>query len=239
LRGARVASPTMRRLLTVGPAALATAFAMATPQAASAKVVELGGKIPPNQVSCPASCQAITRVTAYQTRAGDIRNPFVIPRAGRLVAFTVRLGVPTPQQVTFFQEESGFGEPRVQLSVLRRGTRRRTRRDHRLLARSEVFDVAPFFGSAPTFVLDRPIKVGRGNIAALTVPTWIPSLAVGLAGNFGWSSSRTSRCKDVSQRAQQTELMSVRVFGCAYSTARMYYTVTYIPDNRPRVKAPT
>ncbi len=203
------------------------------PQAASAKVVELGSKIPRSAVSCPANCQAITRVTAYQLRAGDIRDPFAIPRAGKIVAFTVRLGAPTAEQLRFFKQDSGFGEPRVQLSILRKGDRRRTRRDHRLLAQSQLFDVEPFFGSAPTFVLERPIKVAKGNIAALTVPTWIPSLAVGLAPTVRWSSSRRRTCDNVTQRAQQTRLMSVKTFGCTYRTARMYYTVTYIPDNRP------
>jgi hypothetical protein len=206
------------------------------PSVASAKVVELGSKIPAAQVSCPVNCQAITRVTAYQQRAGVIQDPFVIPRAGKIVAFTVRLGAPTAEQIRFFQSDSGFGDPKVQLSILRKSKHRKTRRSHRLLAQSDVYDVQDFFGTAPTFVLDKPIRVRKNYIAALTVPTWAPSLAVGLAQNFGWTSSRQSRCKNVSQRAQQTRLMSVAVFGCSYFTARLYYTVTYIPDNRPAPK---
>jgi hypothetical protein len=219
----------MKRLLLFA----ATCLVLLLPSAASAKVVELGSKIPTSQVSCPVNCQAITRVTAYQQRAGAIDDPFVIPRAGKIVAFTVRLGAPTPEQVRFFKSDSGFGEPQVQLSVLRKGKRRKSKRNHRLLAQSDVYDVEDLFGTAPTFVLDKPIRVRKGHIAALTVPTWAPSLAVGLAQNFGWLSSRSSRCKNVSQRAQQTRLMSIEVFGCSYFTARLYYTVTYIPDNRP------
>lgn len=224
--------PKMKRSLLIG--VISGAFLL--PASASAKVVELGSKIPVAQVSCPANCQAVTRVTAYQVRAGEVRDPFVIPRAGRIVGFTVRLGTPTPEQLTFFKRDSGFGEPRVQLSILRPGKRRRTRREHRLLAQSETFDVEQFFGSAPTFVLDRPIRVRKGHVAALTVPTWIPSLAVGLARDFGWRSSRPGRCRNVSQRAEQTRLMSVKTFGCSYLTARLYYTVTYVPDNRPMAR---
>ena len=219
----------MKRLLTIGAAALA----VATPQAASAKVVELGGKIPRAQASCPANCQAIGRVTGYQGRAGAVRDPFVIPRAGKIVAFTIRLGQPDANQRQFFQDLYG-GPPQVRLSILRQGTRRRTRREHRLVAQTKAFRVDSFFGGAPTFVLDEPLKVTRKTIAAITVPTWVPAFAVGLPRDHWWRSSRQRRrCDNVSQRAQQTRLMSVKVFGCTYFTARLYYTVTYIPDNRP------
>ena len=218
----------IKRLLTLGIAAAAAAV----PQAASAKVVELGGKIPKAQVSCPANCQAIGRVTGYQGRAGAVRSPFVIPRAGKIVAFTIRLGQPDANQRQFFQDLYG-GPPQVRLSILRQGKGRK-RLEHRLLAQTEAFRVDSFFGGAPTFVLDEPLEVTRKTIAAITVPTWVPAFAVGLQRDHWWRSSRQRRrCDNVSQRAQQTRLMSVKVFGCTYFTARLYYTVTYIPDNRP------
>ena len=219
----------MKRLLTIG----AAAAAFAVPQAASAKVVELGEDIPRARVSCPAECQAIGRVTGYQGRAGGVRDPFLIPRAGRIVAFTIRLGQPDANQQQFFQDLYG-GPPQVRLSILRQGKTRRKRLEHRLVAQSEAFRVDSFFGGAPTFVLDEPLKVTRKTIAAITVPTWVPAFAVGLPRHHWWRSSRERRrCDNVSQRAQHTRLMSVKVFGCTYFTARLYYTVTYIPDNRP------
>ncbi len=218
----------MKRLLTIGIAVMA----VAAPQAASAKVVELGGKIPQAQASCPANCQAIGRVTGYQGRAGAVRNPFLIPRAGRIVAFTIRLGRPDANQRQFFQDLYG-GPPQVRLSILRPGTGRK-RLEHRLIAQTEAFSVEDYFGGAPTFVLDKPLKVSRKTIAGISVPTWVPAFAVGLPRDHWWRSSRQRRrCDNVSQRAQQTRLMSVKVFGCTYFTARLYYTVTYIPDNRP------
>lgn len=219
----------MKRALII----VAAALAVAMPQAASAKVVELGSKIPRAQVSCPANCQAIGRVTGYQGRGAGVRDPFVIPRAGKIVAFTIRLGEPDTNQRQFFQDLYG-GPPQVRLSILRRGATRRTRLQHRLVAQTEAFRVDRFFGGAPTFVLDEPLKVARKTIAAITVPTWVPAFAVGLRRDHWWRSSRQRRrCDNVSQRAQQTRLMSVKVFGCTYFTARLYYTVTYIPDNRP------
>ena len=222
----------MKRSLLVG---LVTA-AVVLPASASAKVVELGSKIPSAQVSCPLNCQAVGRVTGYQGRGGTVEEPFVIPRSGRIVAFTVRLGSPDDNQRRFFEDLYG-GPPQIRLSILRRSTKRGQTRNHRLLAQSPAFRLDEFFGTAPTFVLDEPIKVKRKNIVGITVPTWAPAFAVGLKRDHWWRSSRAlRRCDNVSQMAQQVRLMTVRVFGCTYFTARLYYTATYIPDNRPLAK---
>lgn len=219
----------MKRSLLIWVAAAAVLL----PSTASARVVELGSKIPPAQVSCPMSCQAVGRVTGYQGRGGEVTDPFVIPRAGKIVAFTIRLGSPDANQRRFFEDLYG-GPSQVRLSILRRGTRPKTKRTHRLLAQSPAFRLDQFFGTAPTFVLDKAIPVTRNNIVAITVPTWAPAFAVGLKRDHWWRSSRQSRrCDNVSQRAQQDTLMSEKIFGCTYFTARLYYTATYIPDNRP------
>jgi hypothetical protein len=218
----------MKRALLTGT----VLAALALPQAASAKVVELGSDIPRATVSCPANCQAIGRVTGYQGRGGPKRNPFLIPRAGKIVAFTIRLGNPDATQERFFQDLYG-GPPQVRLAILRKGERRATRNNHRLLAQSPAFRLDAYFGTAPTFVLDKPLRVSRKNIVAITVPTWAPAFAVGLARDHWWRSSRQAkRCENVRQAAHQTRLMSVKAFGCTYFTARLYYTATYVPDNR-------
>ena len=218
----------MKRVLLTGT----VLAALAVPQAASARVVELGSDIPRTAVSCPANCQAIGRVTGYQGRGGTKRSPYVIPRAGKIVAFTIRLGSPDATQERFFQDLYG-GPPQVRLSILRKGERRKTRDNHRLLAQSPAFRLDAYFGTAPTFVLDKPLRVSRKNIVAITVPTWAPAFAVGLQRDHWWRSSRRAkRCENVRQAAQQTKLMSVKTFGCTYFTARLYYTATYVPDNR-------
>ena len=204
--------------------------ALALPQAASARVIELGSDIPATAVSCPANCQAIGRVTGYQGRGGAKRDPFVIPRNGRIVAFSIRLGQPDATQERFFEDLYG-GPPQVRLSILRQG--REKKKVHRLLAQTPAFRLDPYFGTTPTFVLDEPLRVRRKQIVAITVPTWAPAFAVGLQRDHWWRSSRTAkRCENVRQRAQQTKLASRKTFGCTYRTARLYYTATYVPDNR-------
>ena len=202
---------------------------------AQARVIELGADAAPADVaaSCPENCQAIGRVSGYMGRSGKGANPFQVPRDGKLVAFTVTLGKPDANQVNFFTDLYG-GPPQVRISVLRRGDKRRTRLNHRLMRQSPTFRVNRFFGSSPTFVFDRPMKVSKGNIVALTVPTWAPAFAVNQPRSNWWRSSRAKgQCDNVSQRAAQGRVGGVRVYGCTYFRARLLYTVTYVPDPRP------
>jgi hypothetical protein len=217
------------------------AAALALPHAASARVIEIGSGGTEASPSCPAQCEVLYRVTAYPGRIGAGRKPYVIPRDGWVVAFTVRLGKPTAEQLRYFSQDPpagqlGFGDPAVRLSLLRKGKKRSNRNDHRLMAQSALRRVRRLLGSKPTFVLRRPIRVRRGWIAAITTPTWAPLFAVGLPRSNWWRSSRRrGRCGTTSALAPpaaQQQLLSVFTWGCGYFTTRPLYTVTYIPDNR-------
>ncbi len=218
--------------------ALAAAV-LALPAGAQAKVIELGaGGSPPAASNCPNDpCVAAYQVTAYQGRSGSLKNPFVVPRAGKIVAFTVSLGKLTPTQIEFFNGRFG-DDPQVQLSVLRRSTKKGKKGNHRLMRQSEVYDVTRFLGSTPTFALDEPIVVGKDARVALTVPTWAPVLdTVDLARSDWW---RASRAKDdcgkddkLSPPSVQNEVGEVVDYQCTYFNSRLLYTATYIPDPKP------
>jgi hypothetical protein len=219
----------------------AMALTLGLAQPASARVVELGA-LPGSTVkpSCPADpCEAAVRVTAIQGRqAGGRKNPYYIRRDGYIVAFTVQLAKPSDEQMAFFNDNFDT-PPQVRLSVLRRGDKRKTRLNYRLLAQSDVYDVDKYLGSSPTFVLDQPMRVKKTNWIGITVPTWAPIFANNLTNADWWRSSRAKgRCeppKSLDQFAMQ-ELREVNVFGCTYHGARMMYTATYVPDPKPTVK---
>jgi hypothetical protein len=203
--------------------------------AATARVVELGAEVDPvAKPSCPENCQGLGFVTGYMGNAGKGSNPMMVPRRGKIVAFTIALGKPNAEQLDFFEDLYG-SPPSVRLSILRKGKKRRTRLTHRLLRQSPVFRVDRYLGSTPTFALDAPIKVSKGHIVALTVPTWVPAFAVGLPRSNWWRASRRKgRCDNVSQRAAQQSIGSVVTFGCTYHEgARLMYSATYIPNPRP------
>lgn len=218
--------PDVRTMRTLPTLLLALIALLALPQAAGARVIELGEVEDPPAASCPADCQVIGRVSGYQVRAGSVRNPYEVGRRGKIVAFSVTLGKPNREQETFFNDLFGT-PPTVQLTILRPGTRRR----HRLTGRSEVFEVKPYFGSQPTFALSRPLTVRRGYVVALTTRSWAPVFAVGQAQTDVWRSSRDpDRCDDVRQEAAHDVRGSLRTYGCIYRTARLLYTASFVPD---------
>lgn len=213
--------------------------ALALPTAAQSRVVELGaGAQPPAASNCPEDpCVAAYQMTAYQGRSGTLKNPFVIKRAGYIVGFSVALGKLTASQIEFFNGRFGQ-DPQVQLSILRRSTRKGKLGNHRLMAQTPIYDVGAFLGSAPTFALAKPLRVGKDARVALTVPTWAPVLdTVDLAGSNWW---RASRPKDacgkgdqLSPPSVQEEIKSIVDYGCTYFKSRLLYTAVYIPDPRP------
>jgi hypothetical protein len=214
------------------------AAAMAVPSSASARIVELGGTADAAALNCPgttdAPCVAAVRMTGYQGRSsGGPKNPFYIRRDGVLVAFTVQLAKPTAEEINFF--EDNFGTPSTaRISLLRRGSTRKKRLDHRLINQSERFGLDSYFGSTPTFAFDRPIPVKKGNWIALTVPTWAPLLSTNLARSNWWRSSRPKGSCEPPKSLEQfalEDLREVAKFGCTYHGARLLYSVTYIPSN--------
>jgi hypothetical protein len=227
----------MKRFLLL-TSALAATFAALAP-AASARIIELGSRADAASLNCPGTtespCVAAVRMTGYQGRAsGGPKNPYYIRRNGHLVAFTVQLAKPTPEEVNFFN--NNFGTPSTaRISVLRRGDTRKTRLQHRLITQSERVSLNRYFGSKPTFVFDRPIPVKEGNWIALTVPTWAPLLSTNLSRTNWWRSSRAKGSCEPPRSLRQfamEDLREVNQFGCTYNGARLLYTVTYVPSNR-------
>ena len=229
----------MKRILL--PTLILLAAALLAPAGASARIVELGAEATAVTPSCPANpCTVAVRVTGLQGRAaGGPKNPYYIRRNGTIVAFSITLGSPTPEQITSF--EDSFGSPAaVRLAVLRRGDTRRTRLNYRLLKQSDDYELDDYFGSSPTFALDEPLRVRKGNWIGVTIDTWAPMFARDLTRQDWWRASRArGSCEGEASLEQFAieDLREIATFGCTYSTARLLYTVTYIPDNRPTVPA--
>src|SRR5215211_2520720 len=92
----------MTRRLLAG-ALLAAGLAVALPATADARLEEIGKLERGVQGSCPRTCLAI-------------------PRDGRIVAWTVSLGKPGPNQTKFFNERLG-GESQAALAILQPGAK--------------------------------------------------------------------------------------------------------------------
>jgi hypothetical protein len=212
----------------------AAAALAAVPAVASAEIIEVGAVQPASPPSCPARpCLAVSRTTGYQAKVGPTRSLMTIPKTGRIVAWTIALGNPGAQQTTFFNQRLG-GESEAQLTIL--NPRRRLR--SRAVAQGEPQKLQPYFGSTVQFPLERSIRVRKGWLVALTVPTWAPALAVGLGADTSWRASRgRGKCEDTSNQTAQLAANQLAQYFCLYRTARLTYSATLIPDP-PRPPAP-
>jgi hypothetical protein len=213
------------RLIVVAGAVL-VALTCAAP--ASARIIEIGATAAQATPTCPSSpCLAVSRTTGYQAKVVDSRAAYVVPRNGRIVAWTISLGSPDQRQIEFF--EDNYGEASAQLTILRRGTRL----FHRVIGQSPVQQLQPYFGQSVQFPLASSIRVRRGQVVALTVPTWAPALTQLLADGSSWRASRAKdTCSDTDSHTAQTRMGQRTQYRCLYR-ARLTYSATLITDPRP------
>ena len=61
---------------------------------------------------------------------------------------------------------------------------------YKLVSQSPLEVLNPYFGSTVIFALDHPLTVLRGQVVALTIPTWAPMFAFNVAEENTWRGSR-------------------------------------------------
>ncbi len=210
----------------VGPASAAKK----RPKAPSPKLVVLGASAQTAQPACPASpCQAIGRVTGFQRKIGNASNVFVAPFDGKVVAWSLKLSAPTDTQKKFFNDFYG-GDPSARLAVLK--PLKKSPGAYKLKSQTPVEPLDGLLGTTTTFTLRAPLTVRTGQIVALTVPTWAPVFAIGLAKNNSWLASRkTGKCTnpdDIKAGFAQEALGGQRRYACNYNTARLLYSATVV-----------
>jgi hypothetical protein len=195
------------------------------PAVALAMLADVGTVKPDAAPSCPARpCLAVSRTTGFQAKVGTSRGTHVIPRDGRIVAWSIALGKPGKKQTAFFNEKLG-GEPVAQITIL--NPRRKLR--YRAVAQGEPQKLTPYFGQTVQFPLVKSIPVKKGQIVALTVLTWAPALAVGLGGDTSWRAARPKgKCEDTQAQTAQTQPNQLAQYYCLYRTARLTYSATLV-----------
>jgi hypothetical protein len=234
-------------LAVASVAALAVALSSVGGAGAAAPqhVVTLGQTSSMPAPSCPATptsdCQAVGKVTGFQTMVAGQKNVFKAPADGRIVKWSIRLSQPSstpaavgqPSELQFFNDFYGT-PPKAGIAILRRvGTSSPPR--FRLLRQSPVEDLTEFMSAkktTTTFVLSAPLRVRAGDIVGLTIPTWAPAFAVNIASNNAWRASRApARCNGADNiklsRPHQT-VRQIRAYGCLYKSARLLYTAGFI-----------
>lgn len=179
--------------------------------------------------SCPElPCQAIGSVTGFQVSNGQTRLPFRVPNDGRIRSWTLTLAQPTNSQRSFFNGFFGT-PPQARLAILRRVPGTNPPR-YNLRRQSSVKVLTPYLGQTVRFGSN--LKVQKGDIVGLTVPTWAPAFAQDLTSNNVWRASRApgtcTNSTDIRQGEPQEKPNRRATYGCKYSTARLLYTATLV-----------
>jgi hypothetical protein len=169
---------------------------------------------------------AVSRTTGFQVKVGTARSVVSAPRAGTIVAWTVMLGKPNATQIKFFDTNEG-GEASAGIAILR--PQKKVKLGYQLIAQSPIVKLEPYFGQTAQFPLEKTLVVKKGDVIALTVPTWAPTLALGFANTTSWRASRPkTQCSSTGSQSTQTQIGGTVQYYCLYSTARLTYSATLI-----------
>jgi hypothetical protein len=237
----------LHALIWLAPAAL-LATALMLPTAASAAVVQVGQtKSPITAPACPkgtssSSCKIVLeRTTAIQTKSDGVARPAVVKQDGWIVAFTVGLSRLSSDATTVHGLLHGLdsaygGTPQLALTVLKPGAHGA----YTVRAQSGSYHLIPFLGQVLTEPLSLPPKfsaftalpVKKGDVLALTVPTWAPILSYNLStSQFAYAQSRTQNCASAAaSQTAQTKVGSSQKYGCAYTGTRVQYSATEVTN---------
>ena len=227
-------------------AALVVAAWPGAAESAPLRVVVLGKTASAPPPSCPGKivnnvevvpCRVEGHVTGFQVKAGGVDRPYEAPFDGKLVAWSITLAKPsrtdtktTTDEVSFFNDF--FGEPaQARIGVLRPVEGSKPPK-YTLVRQGPLERLNPHFGSTPIFALEHPLTVLRGQVVALTIPTWAPMFAFNVTDEDTWRGSRiTGQCaskEDIQAGHPQQGVGKTKTYGCYYSNARLLYTATLV-----------
>jgi hypothetical protein len=230
-------------------ALLLAAILVAMPREADSaplRVVTLGQTPEMPAASCPGKivnnvevtpCRVEGHVTGFQSIADGVAKPYEAPFDGKVVAWSITLAKPSTKESETTTNEVGFfneflGDPsEARLSILKpvEGSNPPA---FTLVRQSPLEVLNPYFGTTPIFALERPLSVLKGQVVALTVPTWAPMFAFNVDAENTWRGSRLpDHCssKDDIQGGHPAQVVGkTKKYGCYYSNARLLYTATLV-----------
>ena len=99
-----------------------------------------------------------------------------------------------------------------------------------------MLKIQPDFGHKPIYTLKKPLKVKKGQVAALTTPTYAPIYTnkVSSASN-SWKASRApDKCgeSDVANAKPHLRKGSTRTYGCNLTGERILYYAYFVKTKK-------
>jgi hypothetical protein len=198
----------------------------------------------------PKACSVVGRVTGYMTVADGKKHPFNVFQNGKIVAWAIDVSRPIQKK---FEQRSYFGTlfenkkfgktPTARLAVLKR----KEKHKFKLIRQSKTVELGGTLGHKEIFTLDAPLKVRKGQVVALTYPTWAPNFQyTGLStqGNQ-WRGSRVkdhcepkdptsdkSKARFARKSHPHEKVGSTRTYECNYTGGRILYWAYFVPNKK-------
>jgi hypothetical protein len=205
-------------------------------RAGAAKAKTLGKTDRTPNASCPNSCTAIGSVTGFQTIADGKKQPFKVRQDGHVVAWSMAMGKPDKEQKKFFGELFGdneFGEKSsARLAILKPQGKSK----FKLKSQTPAVQTSSGLGNEPVYTINDPLRVKKGDIVGLTVPTWSANFTAGLSRNDNsWRASRSpkkcsDKIEDIRASKPHEEVGASRRFGCEFRGSRVLYWAYMVPS---------
>ena len=117
----------------------------------------------------------------------------------------------------------------------------RQAKKYKLLRQSPTVKLGGALGRKEIFTLDKPLRIRKGQVVALTFPTWASNFALNIepAQDNQWRASRKKKCgpeqheqdqRFAKKSKPQQKVGSVRHYSCDYTAARLLYWAYYVPS---------
>jgi hypothetical protein len=221
----------MQRLLKALPIALVAAAMV--PSGASAKTIVVGQtKTKLVAPSCPSSVSAanctivLYWATALPSISNGIKYPTTVTTPGKITSFNLGISnlssnaATRKTYVTDLDNEWG-GNPRARVTVLR-PVGNDGLLSYRVVSQSAVANLQGWLGKVKRFPLKTAMPVIKGDLVALTVPTWAPVLPLATnPSQFSYRQARGTNCSSnalTSNVNVQSFVGEFAKYGCSYGT---------------------
>ncbi len=183
---------------------------------------------------CPKDCSVTGTVTGFGALADGQKGLYRIPQDGHIVAWSVDLSKPTEQQQADLGqklEDKKYGTDSVGRLAILKKTKKSAH--YKLTKQTPVAQWQDDLGRKPIYTLKKPLKVHKGQIAALTMPTWAPLWTNQVSGKANaWKASRKpDACSaDEVLNAKPQRKGTTREYGCLLSHERILYWAYFVPS---------
>lgn len=184
------------------------------------------------------NCKGTGSVTGFAIRADGKRGLYKAKEDGHIVGWSVDLSKPTKAQQEGFGElfrDSKWGTaPQAGIAILKKKGSKGSR--YTLAKKSPILNLENSLGSKPVFTLEKPLRIQKGRVVGLTMPTWAPLYKDGLNANQNiWKASRKEgECgvDTVIEAKPHLRKGSTRTYGCKLSGERLLYWAYFVPEKQ-------